>query len=151
MADQVILLRDGHIEQDAPPAELYARPASVFVARFIGTPPMNILPLERTAAGMCIEGSAGPVMLLPHHENELLLGVRPEHIRIVDQGILAVVENIEYFGADTIVGARIGKAPLLIRVPGQVGLEAGNAIHLDWDESSRYFFDRKTELCCPPA
>lgn len=146
MADQVILLRDGRIEQDAPPAELYAQPASVFVARFIGTPPMNILPLARTASGMVIEGSNGPVILTHNSDDEWLLGVRPEHIRLVDRGIPAIVENIEYFGADTIVGARIGKAQLLIRVPGQVALEAGNPVELDWDESNQYFFDQKTEL-----
>jgi len=63
MADQVILLRNGGIEQDAPPAELYAHPASVFAARFIGTPPMNILPLIEGAEGEVIEGSDGPAIL----------------------------------------------------------------------------------------
>src|SRR6187401_1351765 len=64
MADQVVLLNAGRIEQDAPPAELYARPASVFAARFIGTPPMNIV---------AAPGRPG-----------LRLGVRPEHVRLVD-------------------------------------------------------------------
>src|SRR5439155_813544 len=64
MADQVVLLRSGRVEQDAPPAELYARPATAFAARFIGTPPMNLL---RPASS-------------PGH----LVGVRPEVVRIVD-------------------------------------------------------------------
>ena len=50
MADQIVLLRDGHVEQDAPPAEIYARPATSFAASFIGTPPMNLFPLERRGA-----------------------------------------------------------------------------------------------------
>ena len=66
MADQVVLLRDGRIEQDAAPAELYARPATVFAARFIGTPPMNVIDCARRGA-------------------DLTLGVRPEHIRIVER------------------------------------------------------------------
>jgi sn-glycerol 3-phosphate transport system ATP-binding protein len=59
MADQVILLRDGRVEQDAAPAELYARPATVFAARFIGTPPMNILELADGAGGAVVAGTAG--------------------------------------------------------------------------------------------
>jgi sn-glycerol 3-phosphate transport system ATP-binding protein len=146
MADQVILLRDGRIEQDAPPAELYAQPASEFVARFIGTPPMNILPLSATPAGLVIEGSSGPAVLPPQGGADCQLGVRPEHIRLVDRGVPALVENIEYFGADTIVGARIGNAPLLVRVPGQLALRVGDAVQLQWDASNQYFFDKTTGL-----
>jgi sn-glycerol 3-phosphate transport system ATP-binding protein len=146
MADQVILLRDGRIEQDAPPAELYAQPASEFVARFIGTPPMNILPLTASASGLVIDGSQGPAIAALTGSEEVQLGVRPEHIRLVDRGIPAVIDNIEYFGADTIVGARIGDAPLLIRVPGQLSLVKGDAVQLGWDAPNQYFFDKKSGL-----
>ncbi len=146
MADQVILLRNGSIEQDAAPAELYAQPASVFAARFIGTPPMNVMPLVEGPAGMLIEGSDGPAVL-PHGSGQhLQLGVRPEHIVLVERGVPAVVESVEYFGADTIVGARIGAAPLLVRVPGQLSLAAGDRIQLGWDASHQYFFDSDTGL-----
>ena len=62
MADQVVLLRQGRIEQDAPPAELYERPASAFVAGFVGAPPMNLLALERRGAGLVPRGLDGPVL-----------------------------------------------------------------------------------------
>ena len=65
MADQMVLLRDGRIEQDAPPAELYARPATTFAASFIGTPPMNLFPLERRAGGMVLQGTDGPILAPP--------------------------------------------------------------------------------------
>jgi sn-glycerol 3-phosphate transport system ATP-binding protein len=146
MADQVILLRNGGIEQDAPPAELYAQPASVFAARFIGTPPMNILPLIEGADGALIEGGSGPAILPRGRGHGLQLGVRPEHIALVANGIAAVVESVEYFGADTIVGARIGAAPLLVRVPGQLSLAAGDPIRLGWDAAHQYFFDSETGL-----
>jgi sn-glycerol 3-phosphate transport system ATP-binding protein len=149
MADQVILLRNGGIEQDAPPAELYAHPASVFAARFIGTPPMNILPLREAAGGAVIEGSDGPAILPRGSGQQLQLGVRPEHIRLVERGIPAVVESVEYFGADTIVGARIGAAPLLVRVPGQLSLVAGDSVQLGWDADHQYFFDSETGLRRP--
>lgn len=146
MADQVILLRDGKIEQNAPPAELYAQPASVFAARFIGTPPMNIMPLENTPSGLVIEGSAGPAVLQHNSNEDWQLGIRPEHIYLTDNGIAAVVENIEYFGADTIIGAKIGNASLLVRVPGQLTLKVNDPIQLGWEQHHQYFFDKATGL-----
>jgi sn-glycerol 3-phosphate transport system ATP-binding protein len=146
MADQVILLRDGHIEQDCTPEELYAQPASTFAARFIGTPPMNIVPLASTAAGMTIEGTTGPA-LCPHQAGRLELGVRPEHIRIVEYGgMAATVAHTEYFGADTVVGVEVGKARLLVRAPGQFRLAPGRPVELEWNESDQYFFDAETGL-----
>nr|WP_198982983.1 ABC transporter ATP-binding protein [Herbaspirillum sp. ASV7] len=144
MADQVILLRDGRIEQDAPPAQLYAQPASAFAARFIGTPPMNLLALEPSPQGLVIAGSTHVVA--NDAATPLQLGLRPEHIRIADDGVAAVVETVEYFGADTIVAARIGQASLLARLPGQHRLRAGDAIRLAWDPRDQYFFERDSGL-----
>ncbi len=62
MADRVILMREGRIEQDATPSDLYERPATLFAARFIGTPPMNILPLADGPGGAVVAGSAGPAL-----------------------------------------------------------------------------------------
>ncbi|RAM65092.1 ABC transporter ATP-binding protein [Herbaspirillum rubrisubalbicans] len=147
MADQVILLREGRIEQDAPPADLYAQPATTFAARFIGTPPMNLLPLEAHAEGLSIPGSE--VILKGLGQTPLHLGLRPEHIRLADAGVPAVVDNVEYFGADTIVAARIGAAPLLVRAPGQHKLRAGQAIQLAWLAEDQYFFERHSGLRRP--
>jgi sn-glycerol 3-phosphate transport system ATP-binding protein len=127
MADQVVLLNGGRIEQDAPPAEIYARPASVFAARFIGTPPMNIL----AAAG----------------RPELKLGVRPEHVRIVEHGgIDAVVQSAEYLGADTVVTCSTSAGGVLadtvaVRLPGRHDLAAGTAVRLAWSAADSHHFD----------
>jgi sn-glycerol 3-phosphate transport system ATP-binding protein len=123
MVDQVILMREGRIEQDAAPDELYARPATVFAARFIGTPPMNILALGR---------------------RDLLLGVRPEDIALGERGIEARIESAEYLGADTIVACRIGDEPVLVRAAGRVGLAPGAATRLAWREDAIHCFDAAT-------
>src|SRR5580693_7282846 len=81
MADQIVLLRDGHIEQDAPPEEVYARPATSFTASFIGTPPMNLFPLERRGSGMVARGTEGP-LLAPPIDGAVTGGIRPEHMRL---------------------------------------------------------------------
>src|SRR6202789_3908523 len=107
MADQVVLLRDGHIEQDAPPAEVYARPATSFAASFIGTPPMNLFPLERRNSGMVLRGTDGPI-LPPLARGELLGGIRPVWIRLAEHGIPALVGHAEYLGADTVLACSVG-------------------------------------------
>jgi sn-glycerol 3-phosphate transport system ATP-binding protein len=148
MADQVILLRDGRVEQDAPPAELYARPTSVFAARFIGTPPMNILSLADSPGGAVIAGSAGPAVL-PGRGAGLSLGVRPEEIRLTSQGgrlaseggLSATVTAVEYLGADSILSCAAGTQVLAVRVPGRVELLPGALVHLSWSKDAIHIFD----------
>src|SRR4029077_8059556 len=76
MADQIVLLRDGHIEQDAAPADVYARPATSFAASFIGTPPMNLFPLEPRGGDMVMRGTEGPALASTIHSG-VLGGIRP--------------------------------------------------------------------------
>ncbi|MBX6369993.1 MAG: ABC transporter ATP-binding protein [Rhodospirillales bacterium] len=123
MADQVILMREGRIEQDAAPAVLYAKPATVFAARFIGTPPMNILSLGR---------------------KDLLLGIRPEDVILGDRGIEAQVESAEYLGADTIVACRVGGELALVRAPGRVDFASGAPTRLSWRRDAIHWFDAAT-------
>jgi sn-glycerol 3-phosphate transport system ATP-binding protein len=143
MADQVILMRNGCIEQDAPPAELYARPATAFCARFIGTPPMNILALADSPAGAIVRGSDGPAVLAGRGEG-LLLGIRPEDMLIANSGVSARVEAVEYLGADSIIAAMIGDQKLSVRVPGRSMLAPGARIQLGWPAESHHLFDAAT-------
>src|SRR5206468_1568896 len=97
MADQVILLRDGRIEQDASPDELYARPASIFTARFIGTPPMNVISGAALAAS-----SPQWATRLGSRASAMAVGIRPEDIQLGDaNGADAAITGIEYLGADS--------------------------------------------------
>jgi sn-glycerol 3-phosphate transport system ATP-binding protein len=127
MADQVILLREGRVEQDAPPDVLYARPATAFAARFIGTPPMNVLALD---------------------DGRRLLGVRPEDIRVAGAkeagAVEAAVRSIEYLGADSILMCAIGGQALAVRAPGRVALAPGARVHLAWAPDAAHVFDAET-------
>ncbi len=138
MADQIVLLRDGRIEQDAPPAEVYTRPATRFVASFIGTPPMNLFPLERRDAGMVLRGTSGPV-LAPPLGDDAIGGIRPEDLRLADSGIPAVVQHAEYLGADTVLACAAGAATLLARLPGHVLLAEGAPVFLATDKTLHVF------------
>ncbi|PND33188.1 ABC transporter ATP-binding protein [Achromobacter sp. HZ01] len=140
MADQVVLLRGGQIEQHDTPDGLYARPASEFAARFIGTPPMNLIGLAGGNGATVIAGADGPA-IASAPAGAVKLGVRPEHIRIDDGGIPATVESVEYFGADSIVVCRVGDTSgVAVRVSGHLRARAGEALRLSWPQAQQHFF-----------
>ncbi len=163
MADRVILLSGGRIEQNGAPVDLYEMPANAFVARFIGTPPMNLLRLEGAlldaVTSMLDRAGATPRMLaqssaplsttlsrpLSTPLSGATLGVRPEHI-VLDRsdGVDASVEAVEYLGADSLLACRVGNQPLTARVSGRVGFSRGNQVHLAWAPGAMHFFDRET-------
>ncbi|AYD62559.1 ABC transporter ATP-binding protein [Achromobacter sp. ES-001] len=140
MADQVVLLRGGQIEQHDTPDGLYARPATEFAARFIGTPPMNLIGLAAANGAAVIAGTQGPV-IANAPAGAIKLGVRPEHIRIDSTGIPAIVESVEYFGADSIVVCRVGDTSgVAVRVGGHLRARAGEALNLSWQDGQQHFF-----------
>jgi sn-glycerol 3-phosphate transport system ATP-binding protein len=142
MADRVVLLNRGRLEQNATPAELYENPANEFVARFVGTPPMNLVPLVAGRDGAVIAGTDGPAVA-PAECAGLTLGVRPEHIRIeFERGARAEVAAIEYLGADSLVTCRLGAATLTARVPGSVGVARGDPTWISWANGAQQIFDR---------
>jgi sn-glycerol 3-phosphate transport system ATP-binding protein len=145
MADRIVLLNGGRIEQAGTPVELYERPANAFAARFIGTPPMNLLPLAAGAGGAVVAGTQGPALLPPACAGGTL-GVRPEHIELAPgRGLHAVVRSIEYLGADSLVTCEIAGSPgslVAARVTGHPGFAAGSATGVAWPRSAQHAFDR---------
>jgi sn-glycerol 3-phosphate transport system ATP-binding protein len=142
MADQVVLMRGGRIEQDAPPAALYERPATPFVARFIGTPPMNVLPLS-AVAGPGSEGLAVPPA--SQDSGQFGVGIRPELVRLNGPGIQARVVAVEYLGADTLIETRIDGHPFIIRRPGRVTTQAGENVTVSWSATDLHWFDLSSD------
>lgn len=132
MADQVVLLNRGHVEQTGAPRDLYAQPATTFSARFIGTPPMNLIAL----GDGCIAGSDTKVGL-----KAATLGVRPEAISLDPDGIGATVESVEYLGADLVLRCRIGTEMLLVRTDGRHLAEPGQRVGLRWAGEDAHGFD----------
>ena len=140
MADVVVLMKDGRIEQFGSPQELYEDPATAFSASFIGTPPMTLLP----AAGV-------PEALLPvatpDRKENLTLGIRPESIRVVSNasGVLrGSVKNTEFMGAETFIYADTTAGPLIARIPGRVTREPGEEIFLAWERGDAVLFDKES-------
>ena len=143
MADQVVLLHKGQVEQAAQPREIYVRPATVFAARFIGTPAMNIVALN----GERIAGSdiaVGPELVAGSAYPQSM-GVRPEQISISHQpqGIAATVQGFEYLGADLVLRCQVGTELLTVRAAGSAhaDLKLGQSVYLQWLASALHWFD----------
>jgi len=141
MADQVILMRAGLVEQEGSPAALYERPETTFAARFIGTPPMNVLsPTALAKVGNVLFAGAPS----SHPRDALVLGVRAEEARLVPTGVPAKVTGVEYLGADTLVDTRIGGEPFIIRLSGRASVDAGQDVFVGWDAGATHWFDARS-------
>jgi sn-glycerol 3-phosphate transport system ATP-binding protein len=144
MADRVILMREGRIVQEGSPEELYARPATTFAARFIGTPPMNLVALEDGARGAAIRGAPAATVLAGPGAGRVL-GLRPEHVTLVAQGgVPGRVTSAEYHGADSVLTVQVGAETLLARAPGRVGLAEGAEVRLGWPAEAMHVFDAES-------
>jgi sn-glycerol 3-phosphate transport system ATP-binding protein len=135
MADQVVLLHQGRIEQNAAPRTLYAQPATTFAARFIGTPAMNLLQLE----GDRIAGSQVTVGRAARH-----LGVRPEAV-VLGGPVPATVHSLEYLGADLVLRCAVGSEQITVRAEGRCELVAGQPVALGWPAEAEHYFDAQGE------
>ncbi|MDE1555702.1 MULTISPECIES: ABC transporter ATP-binding protein [Comamonas] len=135
MADQVVLLHQGRVEQCATPRALYAQPATTFAARFIGTPAMNLVQLQDGAI-------AGSSVRLPAPAGAAWLGLRPEAVALSGEArVPAQVVGLEYLGADVVLRCQVGSEQITVRAPGQQAVQAGQALPLAWPPQAVHFFD----------
>ncbi len=134
MADRVALLRDGRLEQFDTPEALYSRPASTFVAGFIGAPPMNLM----TVADLGAQAA--------HLPQDLRAGLRPEDITLGGSGLPGRVVTVEYFGADSILSVDIGGPQIAVRLQGRPALGPGGTVHLGWPADALHLFDATTGM-----
>ncbi|WP_221930886.1 ABC transporter ATP-binding protein [Telmatospirillum sp. J64-1] len=149
MADKVVLMRHGRIEQQGSPEEMYARPDTVFTATFLGTPPMNLIELADGAGGAVIKGMTDASVVAAGQGDGRLLGVRPEHVVLLDEGgLTARAESADYHGADTVVTALLGSQRINLRVPGRFALEQGAELRLGWRAEDVHFFDFESGRRC---
>ena len=149
MADRIILLREGRIEQVGSPDEFYEKPRTTFTASFIGAPPMNLIPLARDGDGWRFAGTDARAPAKAISADGLVLGVRPEDLVLDDHGPLpATVVSVEFHGADSLVAARVGDTNLLIRVPRHARFEAGAQVRVGWAPHHQHLFDARSGLRC---
>jgi multiple sugar transport system ATP-binding protein len=138
MADTIAVMNRGVIEQLGPPREVYERPASVFVAEFIGSPAMNFLAFESSLASVGL-----PALREDVPPDRLLWGVRPEHLRFADDSPLrAEVLGTEYLGASQIVTLATAGGTLRAKVQVDTPAVRGEHVGLRFDAAHVSLFDR---------
>ena len=152
LGHRLMVLNAGYVEQLGTPIELYERPASTFVAGFIGSPSMNFLEARIASDGSSIELPGGESLALTdlpvdvEAGRPLTLGLRPEHLRQsrADDGVAHLhVDVVEHLGADTIVHGHFGTSntDLTVRLPGVRHLQAGEILPLSVQPDHVHLFD----------
>lgn len=158
LADRMMVLNGGRVEQIGTPLEVYARPASTFVAGFIGSPPMNLVPVSRHAgegAQIRVDGAQAddaPATLghLPmglHLPAHALMGLRPEHIEpcTADQAIAFVeVRQVEALGADAFAYGTLAGHPIVVRLDPYASVKAGDRLPVTASADHLHWFDPQT-------
>ncbi|MCZ4291993.1 ABC transporter ATP-binding protein [Hoeflea alexandrii] len=144
LADRVVVMNGGVIEQVGSPLELYDNPASLFVAAFIGSPPMNFLEgdlLDKTTFAL----DDGTVLTLPEADpkgrTRATIGIRPEHFTIGATGWPALASVIEPTGSETQITARLAGKTIRVLIRGRTSTLPGETIHLNVDPQFIHFFD----------
>ena len=155
LADRIVVLRGGRIEQIGAPVELYRRPANLFVARFIGSPAMNVIPATVLATGAMTRlqlASGGevtvPLPTAPEMQGQPVhLGLRPEDLRLAGPGEATVagrVSLVEQLGEVQMAYVEVAgvEGPLVAKLPGTLDLAAGQTVALTADPALLHLFDR---------
>jgi ABC-type sugar transport system ATPase subunit len=140
MGDRIAVMRKGLLQQIGTPQELYTRPANTFVAAFIGSPAMNLVP-------------AGAIGI---DRDPLLAGFRPEHIRLGAPtdggfGFSAVIDLVEYLGDERLAHIRLGERQLVAKLPAQESLETGTTTNFAVPSTAVLLFDAETGLAVDSA
>ncbi len=152
MADRICIMNNAEVLQIGPPSEVYARPATRFVAGFIGSPAMNFISgeggLEAGSASVQVKGSRIAVPRL--HEAlaapEAIIGARPEHIHISDQGALrGRVFGVEYMGTRQLITVDTDSGRLRVRAPNTLRVKDGETVGLNFDSDKIVVFDSLTD------
>ena len=151
MADRIVVMNEGRIEQVGKPLELYDNPKNIFVAGFIGTPSMNLLPAKVDFSGKIPRAIISKEISLPLPPDKPLVdgqkityGIRPEHLSLNSKGALAKVNVIEPTGAETHLLLRMGDLPLVLVARDRLAISPGENVNISPDLSRVMIFDIET-------
>ncbi len=143
MADRIVVMHDGIIEQIGTPLELFDRPGNLFVAQFIGSPAMNVFEGTLKAGAAEALGQRWPVAAGLGREGQAVhYGIRPTDLVLADSGIPAQVVVVEPTGAETELLLQIGEQQLVLVTHGRTTAQPGDTVHLTLDAAKAHVFDR---------
>ena len=152
LGDRIAVMKDGTVQQFGTPDDIYSRPATRFVAEFIGSPAMNMVKAEVAGEGLSVHGQR--ITLAADQQQALraaaptggcVLGVRPECVRLADTGLAGRLTLLEPTGPDTYAFVDTAIGPLVLRTGGRVPQRVGDAVHVAWDAQDLHVFDAATD------
>jgi ABC-type sugar transport system ATPase subunit len=146
VADRMAVFMEGRVVQVGTPKGIYLRPASVAVASFIGTPPMNLLPAEMADGSVELAGARLPVEGATGTRGKVMLGVRPNDLRIAADGMPATVEFIEDLGDSAIILLRLAGQQVKMKTDQAQSLQEGQQVFLRFDAAAAHLFDHDSGL-----
>ncbi len=139
MADRIVVLQAGRVEQIGAPLDLFDRPANRFVAGFIGSPSMNFL--DGVAEGGMFRVEGATLDVATHHSGKAVLGIRPEHLAVADRGLPATVEVVETMGSDTQAVLRLGAQRMTALFHSRMPLRPGEMLTVAPMPGTAHLFD----------
>ncbi len=152
MADRIVVMNEGQVEQIGTPLELFDRPANLFVAQFIGSPSMNVLPgVLRRSGDTCTVDAVGqpwPISAVPSGRDGQVVqyGIRPGDLELASSGpgIAAEIVVIEPTGTETELLVQVGEAQLIVVIHGRTAAAPGDTVYLRIDGAKAHVFDDAT-------
>ncbi|WP_396268308.1 ABC transporter ATP-binding protein [Ideonella sp.] len=153
LGDRIAVMKDGQVQQFGSPDDIYSRPATRFVAEFIGSPAMNLVTAQRQGQALSAHGLALPLNGFQQaalgQAGEVLYGIRPEHLQLSAAGasgsLPGTLAMLEPTGPETYALVDTPLGTLTARVPGTVAQKVGEAVSLAWAAEAAHLFDAKTE------
>ena len=153
MADRIAVMRDGKLQAFATPDHLYDRPSTLFIAGFVGNPPMNLLEVEMSLEnGDYHARREGFDVVVPPDRGKkaagkgrVILGIRPEDVSLGDGGVSGEIYVVEPLGRDDLIDVRIGETEFHVLADPDRGLKMGESISLSVDTRKVQLFDPETE------
>jgi len=148
LADRIVIMKDGYIQQVGTPSEVYQNPINMFVAQFIGAPSMNMLPGKKSGANIALD--AGPTITTDLNTDtaRIMVGIRPNDLTpaLDDEAALfeGHVKIIEPLGPETLVYVELGNCEVLATVPGRTPPKVGDKIRLKAPKEEIHFFNADT-------
>ena len=131
MADQVVLLRSGRIEQVGRPYDLYEHPQTTFVARFMGSPPMNLVDLDSAEVRASLADACEGIADTESFDCKAI-GIRPEHVQLGSSGLPVTVSAVEYLGAESLLRLSHGTQSFFARTDGHRHYRPGETVYVRW-------------------
>jgi ABC-type sugar transport system ATPase subunit len=153
MADRIAVMKDGKLQAYAPPDDLYNKPRTLFVAGFVGNPPMNFLNVEIVREnGMYQAHGKGINLVVPAERGEkavgkgqILMGIRPEDVTIAGDGVSGEIYVVEPLGRDDLIDVKIADVEIHMLVDPTLGVKMGDNVRLKFNTNKVQFFDPETE------